>query len=40
MRRCPDIRKAELQLGFEPKIGLDEGVNRFLPGRSHAIRWN
>ena len=30
MRRCPDIRKAELQLGFEPKICLDEGVNRFL----------
>lgn len=30
MRRCPDIRKAELQLGFEPKIGLDAGVNRFL----------
>ena len=29
MRRCPDIRKAELQLGFEPKIGLDAGVNRF-----------
>ena len=30
MRRCPDIRKAELQLGFEPKMGLDAGVNRFL----------
>ena len=28
-RRCPDIRKARLQLGFEPKVGLDEGLKRF-----------
>lgn len=28
-RRCPDITKARLQLGFEPTIGLDEGLTRF-----------
>ena len=29
-RRCPDIRKARLQLKFEPRIDLDEGLRRFL----------
>ncbi|MBI4969604.1 MAG: NAD-dependent epimerase/dehydratase family protein [Rhodospirillales bacterium] len=29
-RRCPDIRKARLQLGFEPAVDLDEGLRRFL----------
>lgn len=29
MRRCPDIRKARLQLQFEPSMGLDEGLRRF-----------
>lgn len=29
LRRCPDIRKARMQLGFEPAIGLDEGLRRF-----------
>ena len=29
-RRCPDIRKAELQLGFQPRVTLDEGLKRFL----------
>lgn len=28
-RRCPDIRKARLQLGFEPSVDLDEGLRRF-----------
>lgn len=28
-RRCPDIAKARLQLGFEPQVGLDEGLRRF-----------
>ena len=28
-RRCPDIRKARLQLQFEPTIELDEGLRRF-----------
>lgn len=29
-RRCPDIRKARLQLKYEPRIGLEEGLRRFL----------
>ncbi|MGE5505867.1 MAG: NAD-dependent epimerase/dehydratase family protein [Actinomycetota bacterium] len=29
-RRCPDIKKARLQLGFEPRIELEEGLKRFL----------
>ena len=29
MRRCPDIRKAALQLGYKPKIDIDEGLKRF-----------
>ena len=28
-RRCPDIRKAQLQLKFHPEVGLDEGLRRF-----------
>lgn len=30
LRRCPDIRKARLQVGFEPRIDFDEGLRRFL----------
>ena len=30
MRRSPDIRKARLQLKFEPQVGLDDGLKRFL----------
>jgi UDP-glucuronate decarboxylase len=30
MRRSPDIRKANLQLGFEPIVGLEDGLARFL----------
>jgi UDP-glucuronate decarboxylase len=29
LRRCPDIRKARLQLKYEPRIALDEGLRRF-----------
>lgn len=29
-RRCPDIRKARLQLRFEPAVELEEGLRRFL----------
>ncbi len=29
-RRCPDIRKARVQLGFQPKVDLDVGLKRFL----------
>jgi UDP-glucuronate decarboxylase len=28
-RRCPDIRKARLQLGFSPSVDLDDGLRRF-----------
>jgi UDP-glucuronate decarboxylase len=30
MRRCPDIRKAKLQLSYKPEISLEVGVSRFL----------
>lgn len=30
MRRCPDIRKAQLQIGYQPRVDLDEGLRRFL----------
>ncbi|MBI5631849.1 MAG: NAD-dependent epimerase/dehydratase family protein [Elusimicrobia bacterium] len=29
-RRCPDITKACLQLGYAPKVPLEEGLRRFL----------
>jgi UDP-glucuronate decarboxylase len=29
-RRCPDIRKARLQLQFEPMVDLNDGLRRFL----------
>ena len=29
-RRCPDIRKARLQLNYEPQVDLQEGLRRFL----------
>lgn len=28
-RRCPDIRKARLQLGYKPDVALDDGLKRF-----------
>jgi UDP-glucuronate decarboxylase len=28
-RRCPDIKKARLQIGFEPQVALDDGLKRF-----------
>jgi len=30
MRRCPDIRKAQLQLKYRPGVSLEEGLRRFL----------
>ncbi|CCQ75490.1 NAD-dependent epimerase/dehydratase family protein [Magnetospira sp. QH-2] len=30
MRRCPDIRKARLQLDFNPSVELNEGLRRYL----------
>ena len=29
-RRCPDIKKARMQLSFEPAVDLDDGLKRFL----------
>lgn len=29
-RRCPDIGKAERELGYQPKIGLEDGLRRTL----------
>ncbi len=30
MQRCPDITKAKTQLGWEPKIELEEGLNKLI----------
>ena len=30
LRRCPDIRKAKLQLGYEPQVKIEDGLERFL----------
>lgn len=30
MRRCPDIKKARLQLDFHPAVDLEDGIQRFL----------
>ncbi len=29
LRRCPDIRKARIQLGYEPEVDFNEGLKRF-----------
>ncbi|MFQ5426717.1 MAG: NAD-dependent epimerase/dehydratase family protein, partial [Gaiellales bacterium] len=29
-RRCPDITKARSELGYDPRVGLDEGLRRSL----------
>jgi len=29
LRRCPDLKKARIQLGYKPKIELEEGLKRF-----------
>ena len=29
-RRCPDITKAKLQLGYAPDVDLDDGLKRFM----------
>src|SRR5690606_13474495 len=28
-RRCPDISKANIQVGYEPRVSLEEGLKRF-----------
>jgi UDP-glucuronate decarboxylase len=32
-RRCPDLSKARALLGYEPTVGIDDGISRYL---SHA----
>jgi UDP-glucuronate decarboxylase len=36
IRRCPDITKARMQLGFEPLVDLSDGLKRFLDWTDHA----
>ena len=38
LRRCPDITKARTQVGYEPKIPLDEGLKRFFGWAQDAYR--
>ena len=35
-RRCPDISKAALQLGYKPVVSLEEGLRRFMQWASAA----
>jgi len=28
-RRCPDITKAQLQVGYQPQVGMEDGLRRF-----------
>ena len=35
-RRCPDIRKARLQLDYSPQVELNEGLRRFLSWSDEA----
>ena len=37
MRRCPDIRKARLQLKFNPIVRLDDGLKRFIDWSNMAF---
>lgn len=38
MRRSPDIRKARLQLEFEPAVSLDDGLKRFMTWALNAYK--
>lgn len=38
MRRCPDITKARQQVGYEPAVGLEEGLTRFFGWAREAYR--
>ena len=29
-RRCPDIRKAKIQIKYNPKVLIDDGLKRFI----------
>ena len=36
-RRSPDIRKAKIQLNYQPKVSLNEGLKRFLKWSDQAF---
>ena len=36
LRRAPDIRKAQLQLKYDPQVTLEDGLNRFLHWSNNA----
>jgi UDP-glucuronate decarboxylase len=38
LRRCPDITKARLQLGYEPRVPLADGLKRFFSWAEDAYR--
>lgn len=37
-RRCPDISKARAQLGYEPRVSLEDGLKRFFDWANVAFR--
>lgn len=37
-RRCPDISKARAQIGYEPKVSLEDGLTRFFNWAACAFR--
>lgn len=37
-RRCPDITKAREQVGYEPKVGLQDGLKRFFGWADRVYR--
>jgi hypothetical protein len=36
-RRCPDIRKAQALVGWEPEVTLEEGLRRTIPYFKRAL---
>jgi UDP-glucuronate decarboxylase len=38
MRRCPDLTKARLQLGYRPTVGLRDGLGRFFRWTDRSYR--
>lgn len=37
-RRCPDLSKIKMELGYVPEVSLEEGVHRFLAWTAKAYR--
>ncbi len=40
MQRCPDITLAKRELGWEPKISLDEGLGRTIEYFDRLVKGN